>query len=361
MFFKKRNKDPESENMKKCEAPNCPTPDLAHPKENLTNLEGLFLCQFCYTKQLSEKKIDTVVEGPKTKKVAQIETQRISAIPVWTLHNQKNINLSRIGPSIDNEKYLEEIATWKEILLSLQFEPEFSSVKAIIKFSKNSKIRILESSGAFLIASIANHEDYQQKSDELSLQRQLFEENLPELKSYEVNKLSSRNKDWLINNHVLSDDATKKEVLIIATYQNVTISTLEGITESAFTIGTKDTFFEFGRFFYFLNFIGLKTANQILVIKSETGESFLNMSFISNQGAFANVKITLQELYLAIPFVLDEQNHVPFLEGAMMQQEALTDVLKNDGTKKDLILNFFSKNKIAFDQSKPLITLNSQL
>ena len=62
MFFKKRKKDQESENMKKCESPGCPTPESLYPVENLNNLDGLNLCQFCYARHLSEKTVETVFE-----------------------------------------------------------------------------------------------------------------------------------------------------------------------------------------------------------------------------------------------------------------------------------------------------------
>lgn len=361
MFFrKKKNKDSDSDLKGKCESPNCPTPNALFLKTELINLDGTFLCQFCHTRKLSEKIVTTTYEEPKTKKVDQIETSRISSTgPSWSLNTSSNDNLSRIGPSSDNEKYIEEKNTWKEILLALGFSVEYSSVKEISKLSKSPKTRILDTEAGKLLVSFATKKETDLKTNERILQKEIFTMDVPELASFDLLALHNRNKEWISQNHILTESENLEELLLHATKLPAgKFYSLEELADNSKHLEQKEFLYEFGKYFYFLNLVGCTNYTQITVIQAGGTYLFINSSSNYGEKSFTDIKAALQQAYVTLPFMVDEENSISFFEGVSEQKTVLEKLFSNNKETKDKIFEFFDKHNIKIDKNNPLISIN---
>ena len=363
IFKKKKNKlDPNSD-LKRCESINCPTPDIAHSKDEYFTLNGKILCQFCYVRQLSEKSVEIDYDRQRTKKINQVETSRISSKPVqWDLSPTSKSNLQRIGPSSSNEKYEEEITRWKEILETVGMPVEYTSIKSITRFSKSLNTRFLKTSGGYLLLSVISLHDHEIKVEEQSIQEKLFNTTLKESTIFKVSEISEKLKNWIFQN-TLSEvsEVPKDQLLRITQIKEGKIITLEELSNEPLDIDLHSLLFELGRYFYFLNFLGCSDSDQCLIILHEEHVTFINTSFNFAEKSFNNVKETLHQLYSQIPFILDEDFHESFIEGANKQQQALETILANDKNTKDLILNFFEQNNIVYKEKNSLSSIKSFL
>lgn len=360
MFFKNRkNKDSDSDLKGKCESPTCPTSTTLFLKTELINLDGTFLCPFCYTRKLSEKTVVMSYEEPKTKKVDQIETSRISSAgPAWELNTTSYDNLSRIGPSSDNEKYIEEKNTWKDILLSIGFSAEFSSVKEIIKLSKNPKTRILDTENGKLLVSFATKKEIDLKTSERLLQKEIFSIEIPEITSHNVSTIHNRNKEWIAQNHIFNETEKLEDFLLYTTKLPVgKFFSLEELADNNILLEHKEFLYEFGKYFYFLNFLGCYNFTQISVVQSGLTYLFINSSPNYGEKSFSNVKTALQQIYTTVPFIVDEENSVSFFEGVSEQKANLEKLISNDKEAKEKIFEFFTKHNIMIDKNNPLISI----
>ena len=361
MFFKrKKNKKSDDSNSVRCESPDCPTPDLVHSKNECYKLDDLILCQFCYTKQLAEKPVTVDYDNTKTKKIDRVEMNRIATQKSeWDLSNSSTSNLSRIGPSSVNEKYLEEINIWTNILKELHIE---ANIEKITKFSHSSKMRILQSTSEYLFVSFLSEDEKNIKSDEDKLSKIIL--NLQERKSITFNRteISTRNLDWLVENKVISTtkDLDSSQVQIIRITQEQ-IFLLEELPEKTDLINNESFIYELGQYFYFLNFIGCSVPFQIIIIQKDDICTFMHTNTKFAQSAFYDLKATLRDLYLTIPFILDEDKLETFLDGSEKAKQTIITLLDSESKAKNDILGFFTNHKIAFDSAKELPSLRDYL
>ena len=363
IFKKKKNKPDPNSDSKRCESINCPTPDVVYPKDKYFTLDGKILCEFCYTRQLSETAVEVDYDRPKTKKTAQVETSRISSKPVqWDFSPTSKSNLQRIGPSSSNEKYEEEVTRWKEILETVGMPVEYTSIKSIIKFSKSSNTRVIKTSGGALLLSIISLHEHEIKVEEQSIQAKLFNTKVEKSEIFKVSDISEKLKNWIVKN-TLSEgsEVPKDQVLRITHITEGNIITLEELSNEPLDIDLHSLLFELGRYFYFLNFIGCSDSDQCLLVQSEDQVTFYNTSFNFAEKTFTNVKETLHQLYSQIPFILDESYHESFIEGTNKQQQALETILTDDKETKDLILNFFEQNNVVYETNNALPSIKSFL
>lgn len=357
MFFRKKknkvNSDPDS---KLCESKECPTPKNLLPKGMYFELEGAILCQFCYTKALSEKPVEENFERPKTKKVEQVALNRIAPKSTqWDLSSSATSHLQRIGPSNQSDKYTEELSKWKDILNAAEMPNRFTNVTNLIKLNNTVQARILEMSVGFVLVSFSSKKDLESKKEEEIIQQQIFSSTIPEPVLFKMTDFGEPIQNWISEN-VLLDNSDKKNDLFLRyrIIEKATVVSLENLDTNPYLSDLHTLLFELGRFFYFINFLGYEDATQLAIIIEEETIKFVNLSQQLSTKTFADLPMALQQLYAQIPFVLDEQYFESFIGGATKQQQILQNILENDSKVKDLILNFFEQNNIEFEEHNPL-------
>lgn len=355
MFFRRKKKKlDENSNLVYCQSPTCPTPDLTHPKENSFSIDGVILCQFCFTKKLSENPPETTINESKTKKVDNVELNRISSHQAsWDIKNEAAAHLSRIGPSSENEKYMEEISVWKEIFKEFSLDQKFPQIRKISRLSQVQHTRLIESSGGSLLASFVSEKEHKSKLEAEKIQMLEFSTEKFETLDYETKKLSKQSQDWLRNNKLLENSDNSNVLLRITVIEDKCIP-FEEITEQLNYLDMDLFLYELGRFFYYQNYLGYSYPFQIFVIKKEDAISFINANFTYLEKAFSNVKTALQHLYLVFPTMLDENYLQKFTEGTNFEQQALTSKLTQDQTFMKEVQQFFKNENIQYDDKKPL-------
>ena len=361
MFFKrKKNKNSDDSDSFRCESPDCPTPDMVHSKNESYNLDGLILCQFCYTRHLADKSVSIDYYGAKTKKIDKVEMNRITTqIPEWDLLKDSSSNLSRIGPSSSNEKYLEEVKVWNDILKDLHLE---SNIEKITKFSHSSKMRILQSISDYFFISFCSKDEKNLRNDENNISKIILDTKENKLTFFDSNEISKRNKDWLIENKVISSpEELETNQILVMRHTQEEIFLIEELPEKTDLI-QQDVFIqELGQYFYFLNFIGCLVPFHISIIRKGEECKFMHANYEFAQSSFYDLKATIRDLYLAIPFILDQNKLEKFLEGAEKTKQKITQLIASESTVKNDILAFFSKYKIKFDSTKELPSLDAYL
>ena len=355
----KRNKKKTDDNRRKCESPDCPSPEILYTIEEFYNVEGKNFCQFCYTKRLSEQKTEQLIEIPKTKKTKKVETNRItSKSNVWELSTQSGANISRIGPPSIYEKYIEEIKLWGEILNLLNYDLD---VHKITKLSYSSQIRILQTSQGDFFLFFSTPEEKELKEEEYKLYTAVLKTNFPKFTSLELSKLTDRQKEWFITNRIIeSQEGFKNQILLASKITTGTIIPIEDFPNGNDILDANSFLFELGRNYYLFNLIGC-TPPKIIIVQNEESYSFYTTNKIYAKESFFEVNLALREISLILPFLLDKDKLDTFLEGAANCKKQIEEIFEQDQKTKKLMLNFFAKNHIDFDEKKHLISLNFNL
>ena len=362
MFSKnKKEKNNSNSNLIQCEAPTCPSPEIKYPKENCFNFNGMILCQFCYTKQLSEQQIEVMVNQSKTKKVDSIEMNRISANQIsWDTKNKSVAHLSRIGPSSLHEKYIEELTVWKDLIKQLAIDPKHQQIKKVNRLSQVQHTRVIETSGGSLIASFISNQEYTAKLIIDNILKDFFKVTSPTAYKHEFKNLPKYIQDWIVQNKILeihNNDDENDNLLYLVIIEDTLVS-LEQFTENMQYLDLNDFFFGLGQFFYFLNFIGSSFPYQIFVISKYKDLTFLNTTFTFTGTSFADSKTSLQYLYLTIPQLLDENFFQLFIDGVTAEQNKLQSLLNQNDLLKTEILKFFNSYHIQYNENKLLLSLD---
>ena len=358
MFFRKKkvNSDDKSD-LRHCESTSCPSPDTLYSIKECFNVDGKILCQFCYARLLAENVSEVTYENPKTKKVDKVELNRISLnTNTWQLDAQLNSYLSRIGPPSINERYIEEIKIWSDLLRSLKYEVD---VNKFTKVPYSHKIRILETSqGLFYITLVSNHERLFIEEEKILLNA-VLEIKTPKFNTFELSKISDAHISWMIDNNIISSEQNAKEqFLLITEVINGKLVPLEDYTTESKIENIQVFLHEFGRYFYFFNFIGCKAPIKIITLYDNETFSFLATNTDHSNESFSEVKSALRDIALTLPFLLDQNNLDIFLEGGAKQKKDIQDILLNNTKTKELILKFFNQFHIAFDEKKQLPSLD---
>ncbi len=356
MFRRKKKTDKVDSESKRCESTSCPTPEVFHPKGSFFEMKGVVLCQFCYTKKLSEKPPVDDIERPKTKKTSEIALNRISSTPVqWDLSATATTNLQRIGPSQTNEKYTEELSKWTTILKSITIPNEYSNVTRIIKLNNTPNGRILETMGGHLVVSFITKQEEELKEEEELIQKQIFSTTKFSSTIHKISDFSDTIKNWINSTIIGETTPTFKDLYLRYTLAHPgKVFSLENLATEPYYDDLHALLFELGRYFYFVNFLGYKDATQLAIVTNDDTVQFVNLSHSLAKSSFADLKLSLQQLYSQIPFILDENYLESFIEGTIKQQHILQNVLESDSNEKDLILNFFEQNNIEFSLENAL-------
>lgn len=361
MFFrKKKAKSDANSNSRHCESPNCPSPNALYPIEECFNVNGKIFCQFCYARQLAENVSVMEYQTTKTKKVDKVELNRISLKPnSWESGPQTDANLSRIGPPSINDKYIEEITIWSDLLRELKYEVD---VNKITKVPYSSKIRILDTSQGLILLTIVSKDEKLLKEEETKLLSTVLQTKVPKFSSFNISKISDKFQDWVIDNKLVSSKETITDNLLLITEPSKSnFIPLEEYTEETKTGDLQLFLHELGRYFYFFNFIGCKAPIKIITVSENDSFSFLPAFANYTNESFSDAKSSLRDISLTLPYLLDQENLDSFLEGAAALQKELEDVLTKESKTKELILKFLSQFHIKFDEKKQLNSLDLYL
>lgn len=355
----RRNKKNTDENKQKCESPDCLSPDVYYEIEDFYKVEGKNFCQFCYTKHLSEQITEQVIETPKTKKIDKVETNRISSKPNnWDLNNQSSSNISRIGPPSISEKYLEELKIWSDLLNFMKYDLD---VNKITKFNYSQQMRILETSQGYFLLILSTPDEKKLKEEEYNIYNLVIHANIPKFTSLELSKLSNAQKDWFITNQIVSSqDDLNNQLLVALKIDSDIITPLEDFTIDTNIIDVQTFLSELGKSYYLFNFIGCSPP-KVIIVQNQDSYSFLTTNKIFAKESFSQVQLAIRELSLSIPYLLDKEKLEAFLEGAANTQKKIEEIFEQDQKTKKLILNFFTKYHINFDEKKHLIPLDFNL